>query len=142
MVIGRPTVAGMISVLLTDNELIPLNLNSPRVVVFRQGNTTGRELKIVKPLGIVLASNDPLLRPLAKPECNYTLDPETQTGPLHQHEDGTWWFYEATWNLEQGPFATYEDAEKALVVYCLDYQNNLTKSEESVTVVKDEAPKG
>ena len=140
MVIGKPTSAGIIPVILTDNELIPANLNSQKTAIFRQGATTGRELKLIKALGTVLEPGDPLLRAPAKPVCNYTLDPEVQSGPLHQHTDGTWWFYEATWNMEQGPYVTSDEAIDALTKYCIDYQNSLTKTEKSDTVKNDETP--
>lgn len=37
--------------------------------------------------------------------------------PVWQHEDGTWWFWIETWADEMGPYATYEEAEKALEEY-------------------------
>jgi hypothetical protein len=42
--------------------------------------------------------------------------------------------------MEQGPFVTYEDAEAALTQYCVDYQNSLTKAENSDNVGNDETP--
>jgi hypothetical protein len=140
MVIGRPKEpGGLIPVILQDNELIPRNLNDEKVVIFRQGETTGRQLMMVKPLGVVLAANDPLLRPPAKPACNYALDPEAEDigNPLHQHEDGTYWFYEATWNLEQGPYPTYEEAYAALLKYCVEYQKAVETQNETPAKTED-----
>jgi hypothetical protein len=140
MVIGRTTSAGMIPVILGDDELIPRNLNERKVVIFRQGNSTGRQLLVIKPLGDILPEESDLLRPVPKPSCNYTLDPDGPIGPVHQHEDGTWWFYEATWNLEQGPFPFYEDCLAVLTQYCIDYQKSLTSAEKSDIVGIDEKP--
>ena len=140
MVIGRTTSAGMIPVILGDNELIPRNLNERKVVIFRQGNSTGRQLLMVKPLGDILPEESDLLRPIPKPACNYTLDPDEPTGPVHQHDDTWWWFYEATWNLEQGPFSSYDDCLEALTQYSIDYQKSLTSVENSDTVGTDEKP--
>jgi len=141
MVIGKPTKEGVIPVILKDDELIPVNLNAQRVLIFRQGESTGRQLAMVKPLGVVLPPGDPLLLPPSRPICNFALDPEVEPSPLHEHADGTWWFYEATWTLEQGPYATFDEGLAAMTQYCIEYQNSLTKAEKSDTVKDDETPK-
>ena len=137
MVIGKPTAAGMIPVILGDDEQVPRNLNDSKVVIFRQGNSTGRQLKLVKPLGELLGEDSPLLRPPPRPVCNYSLDPEVPGGPMHQHDDGSWWFFESTWNFEQGPYASFDDCLEGLTKYCIDYQNSLTPSEKPDTVGVD-----
>ena len=38
--------------------------------------------------------------------------------PLHQHPDGTWWWYEETWAEEHGPYSTEAEAKDALLTYC------------------------
>lgn len=37
--------------------------------------------------------------------------------PVHQHEDGTWWFYNEIWADECGPFETKALSEAACVKY-------------------------
>jgi hypothetical protein len=107
---------GIIFVTLADGEFLPTNLNSEKVVVFRQGDSTNRELKMVKELG-KLATPD-LLKPPDEPFCNYSGD----GNPLHEHTDGTWWYYDETWAYENGPFATYELGYESLALYCADLQ--------------------
>lgn len=126
---------GIIFVNLADGEFLPENLNNEKVVVMRQGESTGRQLKIVKPLG-KLATPD-LLRPPAEPVCNYTGDGDT----LHKHEDGTWWFYDEAWAFENGPYGSYDTGWAALTDYCksvLGERISLTNKPESDKVV-DEA---
>src|SRR5579872_4854740 len=103
MVIGKKVENGIqiIVVILSDGEFLPENLNHPKVVVFRQGDSTQRQLKLVKELGA--AADFSILRPPSEPVCNYD---KTDGDPLHQHADETWWFYEQSWNLENGPYAT------------------------------------
>lgn len=44
--------------------------------------------------------------------CDYNVDiSKHNPNPLHQHKDGTWWFYEETWSMESGPYLTKIDAE-------------------------------
>jgi hypothetical protein len=119
MVIGKKVEHGVqiIVVILADGEFLPDNLNHPKVVVFRQGESTGRQLKIVKELGAKAPAS--ILRPPTQPVCNYS---NTDGNPLHEHTDGTWWFYDQSWNLEQGPYAAYETAEEALTEYCIKFQ--------------------
>jgi hypothetical protein len=122
MVIGPGKNGIAAFVILADGEYLPANLNSIKVVVFRQGDSTGRELKMVKPLGELAEPG--LLKPPAAPVCNL---PEGATDPLHQHEDGTWWYYDVTWQLEEGPYNEKAEAYSALGAYCLQYQNTLKK---------------
>lgn len=139
MVIGRPNSAGIILVILTDDERVPRNLNHFKVAVFRQGNSTGRQLLMVKALGTILPEDSPFLRPLVDPICNFALDPDFPPSPIHEHSDGTWWFFEATWRLERGPFPTWDTANEALAEYCLEYQNSLTDVQKCDTSIDDEA---
>jgi hypothetical protein len=111
MVISPPT-KGMILVILGDGELLPENLNNEKVVVMRKGNSTNRELIVVKELG-KLATPD-LLKPPDEPVCNYAGD----GNPLHEHKDGKWWFYDETWAFENGPYESFEDGSVALEAYC------------------------
>jgi hypothetical protein len=92
-----------------------------------------------------LIADESLVRQPEKPPvvCNYAPDPECPGNPLHQHADESWWFYEETWNLEQGPFATYEEAYSSLAEYCTALQaekERLTSGEESAMVGRDETP--
>ena len=137
MVISPPT-KGMIMVILGDGELLPENLNNERVVVMRRGDSTNRELRVVKELG-KLATPD-LLRLPDNPICNYTGD----GNPLHEHKDGKWWFYDETWAFENGPYESFEDGSVALEAYCttvLAFReteiNSLTSESESDTVTED-----
>jgi hypothetical protein len=111
MVISPPT-KGIILVILGDGELLPENLNNEKVVVMRKGNSTNRELIVVKELG-KLATPD-LLKPPDEPVCNYAGD----GNPLHEHKDGKWWFYDETWAFENGPYESFEDGSVALEAYC------------------------
>lgn len=121
---------GIIFVTLSDGELLPENLNSPKVVAFRQGESTDRQMKIIKPLG-QLAPSD-LVKPPDAPVCNYD---ETSHDPLHEHADGSWWFYDETWAFENGPFLDYESGWKGLEDYCINLEKAkrkaLTEIEES-----------
>lgn len=107
---------GFIFVTLSDGEFLPDNLNSDKVVVFRQGDSTNRQLKIVKELG-KLAGPD-LLKPAAEPVCNYSGD----GNPLHEHADGSWWFYDETWAYENGPYENYDLGWAGLEAYCVELQ--------------------
>jgi hypothetical protein len=37
--------------------------------------------------------------------------------PVHEHNDGTWWFYLETWADEAGPYESEEQANKMLTRY-------------------------
>jgi hypothetical protein len=137
MVIARGN--GIIFVTLADGEYLPENMNNIKVVVFRQGDSTNRELKVIKPLG-ALAGKE-LLKPPTEPMCNY----DGNGNPLHQHTDGGWWFYEETWSMESGPFETEELGHTALVDYCEKLQAareqeilDLTETEECEIISHDE----
>lgn len=108
MIIGKAP--NSVVVILADGEKIPQNLNSPKTVIFRRGESTNRELRMVKPLG-ELASDD--LISTSTEKCNYA-----DTNPMHQHADGSWWFYEANRKFENGPYETYDLAYDALEEYC------------------------
>jgi hypothetical protein len=126
MVVAKGQGGIVAHVILADGEALPQNLNSEKVVVYRRGKSTNMELMLVKPLG-VLADAD-LLRDKSKPVCNFEGGPD----PLHEHADGTFWFYEETWALENGPFSTYDEAYNALAEYCVGLEtvkNHLTSLE-------------
>ena len=131
---GRSGIAAI--AILADGEFLPENFNSPKTLVFRQGESTGRQLKIVKPFGELAGPE--LLCPKSNPICNYE---HTEGDPLHQHKDESWWFYDADWQLEQGPFDTYDEAFTALGQYCIELQaakECLTKILNCDTVLEDE----
>ena len=128
MVIAQSKQKGITAfIILKDNEKLPQNLNSPTVVVCRYGDSTNRELMVIKPLG-KLADPSILAGP-TKSVCNLDLDSSEvcKFSPLHQHEDGTWWFYEEAWALENGPFDTEADAYEVLKAYCFELQAMKTK---------------
>ena len=107
-------------VILVDGEYLPANLNSEKTVVMRRGVSTDNQLKIIKEFGKM--ADPSLLKPVEFANCEYQGEDGT---PLHQHVDGSWWFYDATYTFERGPFETYEEADLALVVYCNEYQESL-----------------
>lgn len=37
--------------------------------------------------------------------------------PVHQHKDGTWWFYDELWVDEYGPFKDEAEAKTHLQAY-------------------------
>lgn len=143
MPVISPPVNGVVYIILGDDEMIPRNFNTEKTIIFRQGVSTDRQLVLVKGLGLI--ADEKLVRQPEKPPviCNYAPDPECPGNPLHQHEDESWWFYEETWNLEQGPFEVYEAAYSALAEYCTALQaekENLTNGEECANVSHDELP--
>ena len=99
------------------DKYIPENLNDARIVIFRQDNSTGRQLKLIKGLGTLAPPE--LLRQAPEAACNYE---KTDGNPLHEHKDGSWWFYEATWNMERGPYPTEEIGYDALAEYCVELE--------------------
>lgn len=108
-------------VILADGECIPQKFNDERVVVMRRGASTDFELIVIKGFGKLA---DPALMALPEtPICVYPKDGD----PLHEHTDGTWWFYDATWVAEAGPFLTFEDAYVGLKSYCILYQKEQEK---------------
>ncbi len=145
MVISPPN-KGMILVILGDGELLPENLNNEKVVVMRRGESTNRELRVVKELG-KLATPD-LLKPPAELVCTYSESNDNDGNPLHQHKDGSWWFYNETWAFENGPYESFEDGSVALEAYCttvlavrendVEQIKDLTTDLESGTVTSDE----
>jgi hypothetical protein len=115
-------------VILADGEFLPENLNSEKVVVMRRGESTGWELLVVKEFGKLADSE--LIKPSEAQVCaSGKLD-----HPLHQHADGSWWFYDVTWVYENGPFESYSIGSRALTEYCDDYlaeKEKLDKPEET-----------
>lgn len=101
-------------VTLADGEFLPDRFNDERVLVFRYGDSTNRELLVIKPLGKL--ADESILRPPVDPMCNFGQD--GGTSPLHQHPDGTWWWYEETWTLESGPYDSEAVGRGALEDYC------------------------
>lgn len=134
MVISPPT-NGVIMVILGETDrFIPENLNSEKVVIFRRDKSTGNELETVKELGKL--ADPELLKKPDVPVCGY----EGDKGPLHEHADGTWWFYEETWSFENGPFVSWEDGDNALEAYCrtvLALKENLEEEASEPTKEKD-----
>jgi hypothetical protein len=138
MVISPP-VKGVILVILGDGELLPENLNNEKVVVMRKGDSTNRELLVVKELGKLATPG--LLKPPTDAICTYNGD----GNPLHEHKDGSWWFYNETWAFENGPYESFEDGSTALEAYCTtvlatreDEIKDLTGNLESDKVTADE----
>lgn len=115
MVISPTDPKGHIIVILTDDERLPGNFNTANVLVFRKGESTNRELVVVKELGKL--ADPSILKQPEVPVCNYSGD----GNPLHQHEDGSWWFYEESWVYENGPYLTYDAGWEALEKYCINF---------------------
>lgn len=113
MVIGPPKAGISAFVVLSDDEYLPEKFNHEKVVVFRCGKSTNREMVLVKPLGKL--AEPELLRSKQPPVCNYVGD----GNPLHQHQDGKWWFFDKDFVLENGPFDDYEQAYGGLEIYCI-----------------------
>lgn len=112
MVISPPT-GGLIYVILGEGELLPERFNIEKTVVFRRDKSTGNQLHLLKAAGEIGPVT--LTQPeTPKPVCNYPGDRH----PLHQHEDGRWWHYDADWTLERGPFKTFDEGYAALLTYC------------------------
>lgn len=127
-------------VLLADGEFLPEKFNNEKVVVMRCGPSTGNRPVTLKAFGQVTPLE--LLRPPVEPECTYQ---NTDGNPLHEHKDGTWWFYEETWALESGPYESFDDGYTALEAYCITLQavkesetKDLTESTENDNVESDE----
>lgn len=41
----------------------------------------------------------------------------TPPDPVHQHEDGSWYFYDEVWTNEYGPYPSKEKCDAALSNY-------------------------
>ena len=131
---------------LGDGEALPLQFNNEKTVVYRRGPSTDNALKIEKPLGIVLEPGHPLLKDPTKPICTY----EGGDGPIHEHENGDWYFYEENWAYENGPFETWEECYQALAEYCLglekakqiyvEMMNERMSGNELLAEVEDDVP--
>lgn len=102
---------GFIFVILSDGEFLPERFDRPSVAVFRQGDSTDRQLLALKKPGE--RTPPELLAPPAELICSYS-----EGGPLHQHTDGSWWYYDETWTYENGPFETEEAGADSLQEYC------------------------
>lgn len=107
---GKDGISAFIT--LKDGELLPQNLNSEKVVVFRCGLSTQRELQIIKAFGEL--ADPAILKPPTAPACTHPREGH----PLHQHSDDSWWYYYNTWSFENGPFSTMELARVELLEYC------------------------
>ncbi len=126
-VIAKHPTTGTINVILGEGEKIVEKFNDESVVVYRRDSTTNWELELIKPLG-VLASEEQL-RVNVKMKCNFSA--ETDGGnPLHQHEDKTWWHFDELWQLENGPFQTYDEAYNALAEYCVGLETAASVAQE------------
>ena len=121
MVIGPGRGGISAFVVLVDGERIPQKFNDERVVVMRRGASTDFELLVIKAFGRLAPPE--LMAPLEASVCEYPKGGD----PLHEHVDSTWWFYDATWVAEAGPFLTYEDAYAGLKSYCILYQKEQRK---------------
>jgi len=124
VVVGPGSNGIVAHVILADGEFLPANLNDEKVIVYRRGESTNWELQLVKALGSMAEEN--LLRAEIKPNCNFA----GGSDPLHQHEDESWWFYEETWSMENGPFPTYDEAYNALAEYCLGLEQAKAAADE------------
>jgi hypothetical protein len=113
---GKDGIVAMV-IMGEGDKYIPDNLNDERIVIFRQDTSTGRQLQLIKGLGALAPPE--LLRPAIKAACNYE---KADGNPLHEHEDGSWWFYEATWNMERGPYPSEDIAYDALAQYCKELE--------------------
>lgn len=47
--------------------------------------------------------------------CNYQED--ENHFPVHQHGDGTWWYYDETWAQELGPFTDEAECRASCKLY-------------------------
>ncbi len=121
---------------LGDDEYLPAYLHVKETIVFRQGNSTDRQLVLIKPFGEL---NPSLLRPDPPPPPICPMAPLLQAAgrPLHQHADGMFWFYDAEFQLENGPYETEDEAQIELGKYCIDYQ----KTKEFLLTIEQEAAK-
>src|SRR5208282_2494614 len=114
--IGQHPITKTTNVILGEGEMITAAFNSEKIVVYRRDSTTNWEVELIKPLG-TLASVEQL-RVNAPQVCNYN-EGEHDPNPIHEHEDGTWWFFDELWSLENGPFTTFDEAYNALAEYCV-----------------------
>jgi hypothetical protein len=117
MVIGPGQGKVSFFVIIGDGEFIPAKFNTPNVVVYRKGWMTFGDLVEIKSYGTLAKPAD--LAPEVAPACNYSGDGQ----PLHQHGDGTWWYFDAEFSLENGPYATESLAYESLVAYCKQFQD-------------------
>ncbi len=46
------------------------------------------------------------------------MNTEKHIDPVHETDDGTWWFWDETWGHRQGPFDTEKEAKEKLEKYC------------------------
>jgi hypothetical protein len=128
MVIGPGKQGVAAFVILGDGELLPERLNSIKVLVFRQGNSTGRQLLIVKPLGQLAPIE--LLYKAEEPEETPCPGLTAENDPIHEHDPGQWFFYESTWTLEHGPYLSEGECRIAAEIYKDTEKEALTKQQE------------
>lgn len=138
MVIGPGKNGIAAFVILGDFELLPQRLNSPKVLVFRQGNSTNRELQIIKPLG-QLAPEELIYKP-EEPSVEACPGLTAENDPIHIHDAHEWFFYERTWTLEHGPYATEAECRFAYEVYLKTEKESLTIEGEIAKLSHDIEP--
>lgn len=126
-VIAQDPITKVINIILGEGEKITEQFNTEKAVIYRRDSTTDWKLKLVKPLGLL--ANEEELRVNAKPVCNFDFSSDNGN-PLHQHDDGTWWHFDELWQLEHGPFSTYEEAYSALADYCIELETSAATAEE------------
>jgi len=133
-----PITGGLIYVILGETDkFLPERWNIPTTVVFRRDKSTNNELHLLKSAGEI-GPAELCKAPVEVPKCNYNGD----GNPLHQHEDGSYWHYDADFSLENGPFKTYEEAYAALTTYCEGIEtskNFLTMVDQFISMVGVEA---
>lgn len=113
--IAKHPTTGVINVILGEGESLIEKFNDPKVVVYRRDSTTAWELVLVKGLGLLASAEQ--LKVNVKQRCGWTAA-SNAGDPIHQHEDGSWWHFDELWSLENGPFATWDEAYSALAEYC------------------------
>lgn len=47
-------------------------------------------------------------------ECDFS---DSENKPVHQHKDGTWWYYDETGSHELGPFTSEADCSASFKLY-------------------------
>jgi hypothetical protein len=50
--------------------------------------------------------------------CTTSTEGEHNPNPIHEHTDGTWWFWDEVWCEEHGPYETKEACTVELDKYC------------------------
>lgn len=125
--IAQHPVTRITNVILGEGEKITEQFNNEKVVIYRRDSTTNWEAELIKPLGALATAEQ--LRVNAPKVCNYNEDGH-DPNPIHEHEDGTWWFFDELWSLENGPFPTFDEAYNALAEYCIGLETAQTVAAE------------